>query len=57
MAIILANDGLDASALAQFEKRGYTVDTQHYVGEDLLKRLAEVDVLIVRSATKVRVPD
>ena len=57
MAIILANDGLDASALAQFEKRGYTVDTQHYVGEDLLKRLAEVDVLIVRSATKVRVPE
>ncbi|WP_459129045.1 D-2-hydroxyacid dehydrogenase [Guggenheimella bovis] len=54
MAIILANDGIESSAQKELEALGHTVDTTHYDGEDLLKRLAEVDVCIVRSATKIR---
>lgn len=54
--IILANDGIDASAKTTLEEMGYTVDTIHYDGEDLNKRIKEVDCIIVRSATKVRVP-
>lgn len=54
MAIILANDGIEASAKERLEKLGHTVDTNHYEGDDLLQRLAEVDVCIVRSATKIR---
>ena len=54
MAIILANDGIDLSAKEQLEALGHEVDTNKYEGDDLLKRLAEVDCVIVRSATKIR---
>ena len=53
---ILANDGIDASAKKLLEEKGYHVDTNHYQGADLDKMIQEVDCIIVRSATKVRVP-
>ena len=56
MKIILANDGIDASAKVALEAAGYEVDTNKYEDEALLKRLAEVDCVIVRSATKMRDP-
>jgi D-3-phosphoglycerate dehydrogenase len=53
---ILANDGIDASAKQILEEKGYQVDTTHYQGEALDQMIQEVDCIIVRSATKVRVP-
>jgi D-3-phosphoglycerate dehydrogenase len=54
MAIILANDGIDKLAKAKLEELGHTVDTDKYEDDALLSRLAEVDAVIVRSATKIR---
>ncbi len=51
---ILANDGIDGKAKAALESMGCVVDTNHYDGDDLVAKLNEVDVLVVRSATKVR---
>ncbi len=56
MVRILAADGLDASAVRKLEERGYEVLQQHYEPDELGKALADVDVLLVRSATKVREP-
>ncbi|NLA82335.1 MAG: 3-phosphoglycerate dehydrogenase [Clostridiaceae bacterium] len=56
MALILANDGIDKEAEAQLLALGHEVDTHKYEGEALLERLAQVDCVIVRSATKIRVP-
>ena len=56
MAIILANDGIDASAKAALEAMGHTVDTNKYEGDALLARLPEVDCIVIRSATKMRGP-
>lgn len=53
---ILANDGIDQSALDKLVELGYSVDTNHYQGDDLDQMIKEVDCIIVRSATKVRVP-
>lgn len=52
---ILANDGIDKSAEQKLIELGYEVDTNFYQGEELEKRIQEVDCIIVRSATKVRV--
>ncbi|MGB5823670.1 MAG: D-2-hydroxyacid dehydrogenase [Proteocatella sp.] len=50
---ILANDGLDKIAADAFEAAGMNVDQGHYDQEDLENKIKNVDVLIVRSATKV----
>ena len=57
MALILANDGIDASAKQALIDLGHVVDTAKYEGDALLARLAEVDAVIVRSATKIRNPE
>lgn len=54
--IILANDGIAKHAQEALEKLGFEVDTNKYEGDDLLKRLKEVDCIVVRSATKMRDP-
>lgn len=51
MALILANDGIDLKARNELEALGHTVDVTKYEGEALLSRLAEVDAVIIRSAT------
>lgn len=53
---ILANDGIDKSAEKVLIDLGYDVDTNHYDGEELDKKIQEVDCIIIRSATKIRVP-
>lgn len=50
---ILANDGIDAAGKALLEKSGFSVDTQKIEQSDLLSRIQEYDVIIVRSATRV----
>jgi len=53
---ILATDGLDKNAVKTLEDLGNVVDIKFYEVEDLKTVLKDYDVLIVRSATKVRVP-
>ena len=53
---ILANDGIDTAAKVKLEELGYAVDTNHYQGTELEEMIQKVDCIIVRSATKVRVP-
>ena len=54
--IILANDGLAASGIDVLEQNGYTVLTNKVAQEQLANFINDkkVDVLLVRSATKVR---
>lgn len=53
---ILANDGIDQSAEKRLIELGYHVDTNHYQGEELERQIQNVDCIIIRSATKIRVP-
>lgn len=53
---ILANDGIDKSAEKKLIELGYSVDTNHYQGPELDRMIQEVDCIIIRSATKIRVP-
>ncbi|MBN2260384.1 MAG: D-2-hydroxyacid dehydrogenase [Clostridiales bacterium] len=54
MIRILANDGMDKSAAEQLIKLGYDVDLSKYEGDALIDKIKNIEVLIVRSATKVR---
>lgn len=50
---ILANDGIDTAGKALLEKAGHVVDTNKIPQEELVNRIADYDVIIVRSATTV----
>lgn len=50
---ILANDGIDAAGKAILESAGFTVVTEKIAQVDLAREIADYDVIIVRSATKV----
>ncbi|MBX2986056.1 MAG: D-2-hydroxyacid dehydrogenase [Bacteroidia bacterium] len=50
---ILANDGIDAAGKNLLEKAGHTVDTNKIPQEELASKIADYDVIIVRSATTV----
>ncbi|MFQ5446774.1 MAG: D-2-hydroxyacid dehydrogenase [Saprospiraceae bacterium] len=54
MIKILANDGIHPDGKLLLEEAGYIVDTQKVPQVDLPKVLPGYDVIIVRSATKVR---
>ena len=54
MIKILANDGIDADGKMLLEEAGYQVDTEKVAQEALPGVLPEYDVVIVRSATKIR---
>lgn len=56
MMKILANDGIALGAKNLLVDLGYEVDTNHYDGTDLEGKIQEVDCIIIRSATKIRVP-
>ena len=53
---ILASDGIEAAAREKLQKLGYQVDEQFYEADELAEQLKNYDVLVVRSATKVRQP-
>jgi D-3-phosphoglycerate dehydrogenase len=53
MPKILLNDGIDSLAAEALVSAGFDIDTKHYDGDELLAKVAEVDALTVRSATKV----
>ncbi len=56
MIRILANDGMDASAVKMLQDKGYDVVTDAFKDEALDKAVMEFDAIVVRSATKVREP-
>jgi len=51
---ILANDGMDKSAVDALVAQGHLVDTTHYDGDALIEQLRDSDVVVIRSATKLR---
>ena len=53
---ILLSDGLDKNAIKMLQDNNFEVVNEHYEGEELGEKLKEFDVLVVRSATKVRKP-
>lgn len=53
MLKILANDGIDAAGKQMLEAAGFEVDTNKIPQAELPGRIANYDVLIVRSATQV----
>ncbi len=54
MIKILANDGIHPDGQTLLEEAGYQLDMERVAQEDLPKVLPNYDVIIVRSATKVR---
>lgn len=54
MLRILANDGMEQSAVLHLTNLGHEVDTQNYDQETLKTKLREFDVIVIRSATKLR---
>ncbi|MCX7834576.1 MAG: D-2-hydroxyacid dehydrogenase [bacterium] len=50
---VLITDGLAKSAVKELQSIGYEVIEQSYTPEELVKAIADVEVIIVRSATKV----
>ncbi len=54
MLKILANDGIHPVGKQMLEKAGYQVDTDHIPQAELTQKLNEYDVVVVRSATKIR---
>ena len=53
---VLATDGMDKSGVAALIAAGYEVVEQFYEPEELKEQVKNYDVLVVRSATKVREP-
>lgn len=54
MVKILVNDGIHPDGKMLLEEAGYQVDTDKVAQEELSAKLPEYDVVIVRSATKIR---
>jgi D-3-phosphoglycerate dehydrogenase len=54
MAIILANDAMDQDAAKALKERGHDLIEHHYEIDELKEKIKEVDIIIVRSATKIR---
>ena len=53
---ILASDGMEKSAVAALRAQGHEVVEQFYEPAELAEQVKNYDVLVVRSATKVRQP-
>jgi len=51
---VLANDGISQVGINKLEEAGFTVDTNYLEPDELAARINDYDVLLVRSATKVR---
>ncbi len=54
MIKILANDGIHPDGKTLLEEAGYQVDTEKIPQDELVEKLPAYDVIIIRSATKVR---
>lgn len=56
MVRVLVTDGMDKKAAAKLSELGYEVIQEFYEPDVLAEKVKEADVLVVRSATKVRQP-
>lgn len=56
MIRILASDGMEKAAVEELRSKGFEVVEQFYEPEELKEQVKNFDVLVVRSATKVRKP-
>ncbi len=56
MIRILTADGMETGAIKTLEDLGYEVVNEHYELPELSEKIKEFDVVIVRSATKIREP-
>lgn len=56
MIRILVTDGMEASGVQALKEKGFEVVEKFYEPEDLGLALQEFDVVVVRSATKIRQP-
>lgn len=56
MIRILTADGMEAGGIRALEDLGYEVVNEHYELPELNEKIKEFDVIIVRSATKIREP-
>jgi D-3-phosphoglycerate dehydrogenase len=54
MVRILVTDGMEKAAIQELKNSGFEIVEQFYEVEDLKKQIKEFDVIVVRSATKVR---
>ncbi len=54
MTKVLITDGMDKNAVAELNKHGFEVIEKFYADEELGAALKDVDVVVIRSATKVR---
>jgi D-3-phosphoglycerate dehydrogenase len=54
MTKVLITDGMDKNAVAELNKHGFEVIEKFYADEELGAALKDVDVIVIRSATKVR---
>jgi len=54
MTRVLVTDGMDKNAVAELKKHGFEVIEKFYSDEELGAALKDVDVVVIRSATKVR---
>lgn len=57
MINILTNDGLDKTAIAKLTTNGFTVSTSKYAQADLPANIHDFEVVVIRSATKIRKPE
>ncbi|MHC6178338.1 D-2-hydroxyacid dehydrogenase [Clostridium sp. JNZ X4-2] len=53
---ILVSDGVEKNAFDKLIENGYEVLDKHFEDEELKQKIKEFDIIIVRSATKIRKP-
>ncbi|MEY8001549.1 D-2-hydroxyacid dehydrogenase [Clostridium sp. Mt-5] len=53
---ILVSDGMEKDAFDKLIAKGYDVLDKHFEDEELKQKIKEFDIIIVRSATKIRKP-
>ena len=56
MIKVLVTDGMAPGPVKKLKDAGFQVDEQHYEPDELNKVIGGYDVVVVRSATKIRVP-
>ncbi|WP_147566493.1 D-2-hydroxyacid dehydrogenase [Clostridium tyrobutyricum] len=56
MTKILVSDGMEKAAIDTLKKDGFEIVDKHYDEEELKDQIKNFDVIVVRSATKIRKP-
>ena len=54
MMKILVTDGMERNAINNLVNEGFEVEEKFYEEEGLKEKIKDVDVIVVRSATKIR---